>query len=279
MADRKSPDGPLTVAALNLALSKTGYMPDYMFSYFQNGTDGLILRFQKDYIVCVIGNEIYYHLGMINTAQRFVFEGMEAIPDFQKSVRCIKRLVETNIINGQYEIAWKYLNILKKTLFYRTWATEAMTYLGDEKRINEHPEWGKLRAYSFKEDFFFRENEKDMMMGLLYQNNTENRMAYEYLLAYTLLKKDMQHFLSYYKMGEETIQYKVIPKSYQEALLYIWGAANNDFNTIPYPINNETKNNVHAYQQIYISSQNAEPMLKNQYADTYWYYFHYRKTN
>ncbi|KAA6305365.1 hypothetical protein EZS27_042983, partial [termite gut metagenome] len=42
---------------------------------------------------------------MINTAQSFAFEAMEVIPDYQKSVRCIKRLAETNLINSQYEVA------------------------------------------------------------------------------------------------------------------------------------------------------------------------------
>ena len=59
---------------------------------------------------------------MINDAQRFAFEAMEAIPNFRKSGRCLKRLAETNLINGQYEVAAKYLRILSKTLFYKDWA-------------------------------------------------------------------------------------------------------------------------------------------------------------
>jgi len=277
MADKKSPDGPLTVAILNLALGKIGHLPDHMFSYFQNGVEGLLLDFQKGYIVSVMGNEIYYHLGLVNTAQRFVFEGMETIPDYQKSVRCIKRLAETNLINGQYKIAEKYLHILTETLFYKKWAIETMAYLGDEDYINAHPEWGALRQYSLQEDLLFSDREKDMILGLLYQHNPENRMAYEYLLAYTLLTKDLQHFLTYYRMGEDIIKYPVIPKSYQEVLIYIWGLTNNEINAIPYPISNDVKSGVEAYRQMYTRIQNPEPMLRKQYSDTYWYYFHFRK--
>ena len=71
---------------------------------------------------------------MINTAQRFTFEAMESIPNFNKSSRCFKRLAETNLINGQYEVAAKYLRALRKTLFYKDWAEEAMTYLYDEEK-------------------------------------------------------------------------------------------------------------------------------------------------
>ena len=79
---------------------------------------------------------------MINDAQRFTFEAMEAIPNFRKSGRCFKRLSETNLINGQYEVAAKYLRLLSKTLFYKEWAEETMTYLYDENKINAHSEWG-----------------------------------------------------------------------------------------------------------------------------------------
>ena len=33
------------------------------------------------------------------------------------------------------------------------------------------------------------------MLGILIQQEPTNRMAYEYLMAYYLLKKDLQHFM------------------------------------------------------------------------------------
>lgn len=38
-----------------------------------------------------------------------MFEAMEAIPDYKKSGRAYMRLAETNLINGQYAVAAKYL--------------------------------------------------------------------------------------------------------------------------------------------------------------------------
>jgi hypothetical protein len=226
LADKKAPDTPLSVASLNLALAKQNQLPDFMFDYFQNGPEGLLPEFQKEFIVDMMAGEIYYHLGLVNTAQRFAFEGMEAIPGYQKSARCLKRLAETNLINGQYEVANKYLSILKQTLFYKKWAEETTTYLYNEEKINAHPEWGKLRQFRPKKDFLFSEQEKDQVLGILYQNNTGNRMAYEYLLAYTLLKKDLQHFYEYYTVLENKKQDEAVPKSYQEALAFIQGRAN-----------------------------------------------------
>ena len=58
-----------------------------------------------------------------------MFEAMEAIPDYKKSGRAYMRLAETNLINGQYAVAAKYLRALQHTLFYKKWATNAMSYL------------------------------------------------------------------------------------------------------------------------------------------------------
>jgi hypothetical protein len=251
LADKKAPTAPLSVASLNLALAKQNLLPDFMFEYFQNGPEGLLPTFQKEFISDMMAGEIYYHLGLVNTAQRLAFEGMEAIPDYQKSVRSIRRLAETNLINGHYEVANKYLSLLKQTLFYKKWAEEAATYLYNEEKINAHPEWGKLRQFRPKKDFLFSEQEKDQMLGLLYQNNTNNRMAYEYLLAYTLLVKDLLHFYEYYRLLENKKQDEAIPKSYQEALVFISGKAN------------------------FKAGQNEEVFYK-QYGKTYWYYLLYK---
>lgn len=279
MADKKAPSSSLSVSCLNLALCKKGIMGDRMFHYYQNGLAGLFPSFARDYTIPFIAGEIYYHLGFVNTAQRYAFEAMEALPDYQKSVRAIKRLAETNIINGEYNVARKYLKLLQKTTLYKHWADKTMLYLSDEAKIEADPEWGTLRKYRTKVDFLFSEPEKDMMLGILLQQNPTHRMAFEYLMAYCLLTKDLKHFHSYYPLGKE-INYKSIPLHYQEALIYIWGLNHEDpTKNIPYPINDKIKNDVRTYGNIYTSQQNPEPMLRKQFSGTFWYYLHFRKHN
>lgn len=275
-ADKKAPASPLSVASLNLALCKKGMMGDRMFHYFQNGPEGLFPSFIRDFTAPLVSGEIYYHLGFVNTAQRFAFEAMEAIPDYQKNVRSIKRLAETNLINGEYAVAGKYLRMLQHTFFYKAWANETLACLADEAKIGANPEWAELRKYRTKTDFLFSEREADMMLGILLQQEPTNRAAYEYLMAYCLLTKDLQHFLSYYPLGKE-IGYRPIPTAYQEALIYIWGLTNSDpSKNIPYPVSDEIKQQVQAYGAIYTSYQHAEPMLRKQYEGSYWYYLHFR---
>ncbi|MDR3142929.1 MAG: DUF6057 family protein [Tannerellaceae bacterium] len=276
MAGKKAPATPLPVALLNLSLCKQGRMADDMFRYFQNGPEGLLPSFVRDFTMPMMAGEVYYHLGFVNTAQRFAFEAMEAIPDYQKSARAIKRLAETNLINGEYAVTRKYLQILRHTLYYSKWAAQTLALLEDEEKIAASPEWHTLRACRTRTAFLFSEQEKSQMLGVLLQQNPANRMAYEYLMAYCLLTKDLQHFYSYYPLGKETAC-RQIPLSYQEALIYLWGLSNDNPSTIPYPISNEVKRRVQEYGKIYTSYPHSEPMLRPQYADTYWYYLHFRK--
>ena len=279
MANRKSPGVPMTVACLNLALYKTGQLPEKMFNYFQNGPEGLLPTFQRDFMIPTVTGEIYYYLGFVNTAQRFAFEAMEALPDYQKSVRSIKRLAETNLINGQYAVADKYLSLLENTLFYRNWAKETRAYLYSEDKINAHPEWGELRRFQTTTDFLVSEKEKDMMLGIFFQQDRDNRMAYEYLLAYSLLTKDIKNFPNYFRM-KTNFSYPAIPKSYQEALIYIWGLSHNELtDSIPFPVSNSVKQEVEAYANTYTNYQSPEPFLRKRFSKTWWYYLHFRKYN
>ena len=138
--------------------------------------------------------EAFYQLGMINVAQRTVFEAQEAILDFQKSGRCYKRLAQTNLINGNYEVARKYLTALQKTLFYRDWANETLPLLFDEMAINNHPEYGRLRKWAYKENFLFSDHVTPEMLESLYFGCTDNRMAYQYLIAYYMLTGDRERY-------------------------------------------------------------------------------------
>ena len=171
-----------------------GMLIDHMFDYNQNGISGLLPDVQSDATSPMPTAEAFYQLGMIYVAQRTVFEAQEAILDFQKSGRCYKRLAQTNLINGNYEVARKYLSALQKTLFYRDWANETLSLLGNEEAIAKHPEYGHLRQFAYNEDFYFSDHVTPDMLESLFFSNTDNRLAYDYLMAYYILTGDREGY-------------------------------------------------------------------------------------
>jgi hypothetical protein len=192
--NKEKPNNQIGVTVQNLALAMRGMLLEHMFDYNQNSIHGLLPDVKEDATSPMPTAEAFYQLGMINVAQRTVFEAQEAILDFQKSGRCYKRLAQTNLINGQYEVARKYLMALQKTLFYRDWANETLPLLGNEKAIANHPEYGRLRQWAYNEDFYFSDHVTPEMLESLYYRNTDNRLAYQYLLAYCVLTGDKERY-------------------------------------------------------------------------------------
>ena len=196
----EKPNNQIGVTVQNLALAMHGMLADHLFDYHQNGISGLLPDVERDATSPLPTAEAFYQLGMIHVAQRTVFEAQEAILDFQKSARCYKRLAQTNLITGSYEVARKYLLALQKTLFYREWANETLPLLGDEKAIAQHPEYGRLRQFAYDEDFYFSDHVTPEMLESLFFSNTDNTLAYQYLLSYYMLTNDRE---SYAKLLEK----------------------------------------------------------------------------
>ena len=193
----EKPNNQIGVTVQNLALAMRGMLANHGGEYSQNGIAGLLPDVDRDATSPLPTAEAFYQLGMINVAQRTVFEAQEAILDFQKSARCYKRLAQTNLINGDYEVARKYLSALQKTLFYSDWANETISLLGDEKAIANHPEYGHLRKCAYNDDFYFSDHVTPEMLESLYYKNRDNRLAYEYLIAYYMLTGDRDRYAKF----------------------------------------------------------------------------------
>ena len=218
-AEHRNPDLPLSVAATNLALAMNNQLGERALDFYQRGSEGLLPEFSRNYMMALLTGEIYFHLGLVNTAQRFAFESMESLPNLAKSGRVVKRLAETNLINGQYEVARKYLKMLEKTVFYRPWAQRTIALLGDEAAINDHPLYGTLRQYRLQEDFLFSEDETDKICGQLFMHNHQNAMAMQYLVMAPLLDGDAERFMAYVSYVQSEVNYN--PRYVREAIAKI----------------------------------------------------------
>ena len=271
-AEKKLATTPLSVSCVNLALSQKGQLADRLFEFYQNGGEGLFPTFTRDMISPVSTAEIFFRLGMVNDAERYMFEAQEAIPNYRKSARLTRRIVECEIINGNYQVAAKLLRRLQKTLFYSNWANQTMALLGNEKAINRHPIYGKLRKYrEKKQDFLFSDREMDQMLGLLFLNDNHNKMAYEYLVCYELLQRDMEKFMQYYPLGR-FVDYDHIPRSFQEILIGNWMKTHSDPRTIPYSVDAQNVNNTLNFIQLYMQNPKNPQLGQQPYVSNAWHY-------
>ena len=130
----------------------------------------------------------------------------------------IKMIIKTELINGKYKSAYKYITILKNSIFYKREAREFEKLLFDDKAVDLHPELGKIKRLKPKHDFFVLSENPAANIDLILAADSANRIALEYKLAFLLLQKDMKgiaEILPFYsKMG-----YTQIPKNVEEAVV------------------------------------------------------------
>ena len=209
---------PFWCNCVNLALSQKRLLADRMFDFYQSGGDALIMPRTRDLTSMLPSAEAFWRLGMVNSAQRYMFDTQESILNAKKSGRCTKRIAECMIVNGHYQTASKQLNLLKKSLFYSSWAEEAEALMTNEAKMNAHPIYGRIRQLRYKENFLYGYEEIDKMFGLLLMNNTDNKTALDYFLAQMLLNGNMQGFQQYLGLAQQYGGYRQMPLGYQDAM-------------------------------------------------------------
>ena len=101
-------------------------------------------------------SELYMQMGMAQMAQRAAFEAMEAVPNYSKSGRALRRLVETNLVTGYPDVALKYIGILEETTVYRDFASQMHSLAIHPELLQEHPYYGSLhKIFTESHDTFF----------------------------------------------------------------------------------------------------------------------------
>jgi hypothetical protein len=190
--------------------------------------------------------------------------------------RSLKRLTVGCIVNGNYDIASKYINILNQTLFYRKWAQRHEAYLSDPALAENDSEISRnieLRVHSN----FFSEVDGINLEDLL-ANHPENKMAYEYLIASMLLDKNIDGFARAI-LRLKNYGYTRLPVHIEEALLFYNFYKRQ--NVIPegFSFRPETITRFNAYATAYTKFRSdraaASYVLKKKYGNTYWYYLQF----
>lgn len=273
-AEKRQASSPMSVSCVNLALAMQGQICDRLFEFYQNGAEGLFPTFTRDMTSPLPTAEAFYQLGMVNDAERYAFEAQEAIPNYRKSGRLTRRIAQCEIINGNYGVAAKYLRMLESSLFYRQWAKSQERFLYNSAAVKADPEYGRLGDIRIKRhDYLFSDQEMDQMLGLLLVDNKkyDNRMAYEYLIAYELLQRDLGRFMRYYPLGR-FVQFDHIPYAVQQVLIGSWLQRHNTLQGMPYSVDRQNVDATVAFIRAYMTNRNDPSLNQPPLAYNAWHY-------
>ncbi len=218
-------ESPLSGTAVNLSLAMTNQLSTRMFEFPQTGIQGLIMPRVRDNVSNVTSMEVFWQLGFINESLRYAFDSQESITNCRKSARFTQRMTECNILNGRYDVASKYIDLLKQTLFYDDWASVAETYLYNDDKVKGFPVWNKKLQNRLTNDFLYYYPEMPKMLGQLVLHNQENQLAFDYFMASLLLTGDTRSFVANLPQQPREGQ-DPFPHGYQQYVEYMKAHAN-----------------------------------------------------
>jgi len=261
----------------NIALAETGQMPYNMFRYRQVGVAGLFLDWQLNYFSLWYSGEVYYRLGIIAEAEHCAFEALVSSPK-EPNAATLRRLVVTNIVRRDPATVDKYLRYFDRSLAYRKWAKQQRTYLAMAMADTtfHHPD---APASYRGSDFFITCQQPDYSLLMLLESNPKHRLAFEYLMAYYMLQKDIEMVKWCMDSFFGNFDYQGIPAHYEEALMVYQNAVQaSDELFTQYPVSQTTRDRFDRYAQAFKVAQGNKrnfEQLKKQFGNTYWYYVHF----
>ena len=197
----------------NLALAEKGELCSRMF-FGRQSYGSISLTLKRDDEQSIRAMYFYYAVGLTGEAHHLAYELM-----VQHGWRpeTIKMLIKTELINGNFKIAARYINVLKKTLHYKKWAKKYEMMLFKPDLVNSDPEIGEKIKLIPKNDFFiFTDDFRNIETLLL--ANPGNRLAFEYKMAKLLMEKDIMAVGSEIKKLKG-LGYAHIPRHIEEALV------------------------------------------------------------
>lgn len=219
-----NPSGDVRVQFMtNFALYHKGKLLDEMFSYPQPwGTRGLFLNFsgmavasqdEDDTDDGMYNSDLLYEMGHANYS---LWHAYNVMCLQGKTYEAMQRMAQCSMLNGNYAMAKKYLNLLEKTLFYRDFARRYKAIIANPDATER--EFGDLRECLPTVRGF---GHPVTHFGTLLKSKPDNRMARDYLMAWLLLDKKQDSLAAIYTdIGQlRVVGYDSIPTHCQEAML------------------------------------------------------------
>ena len=269
----------LMVLNRNLALLKLGKAGDEMFHYLDGGEapkSPFEIRLMQ-----VGGKMLYYHYARMNFCYRWCLE--DAV-EYGWKVDYLKYMVKASIVSGEYPLAMKYINTLKKTLFYKEWAKKYEKMIQSPELIAKDREFaGILPLYQF-EDQLDGDNTLVEIYLLNYFAHTYNElntpMFDEAALMCALTLKDIQTFWNCFFRYANSHKSSRMPTHYQEAAL-LYGNLEKEVDISKMPFDKSVKMRFqdfmrfaqkHAVKDVERDPE-AKKLFYERFGDTFFYFY------
>jgi hypothetical protein len=272
MAQKGLPISSLVQCQVNRALYHTGRLCDEMFSMAQLfGSNGLFMHENLRGHYALQHSDLFFDLALINESEHWAYEAIAANGDTAWN---LQRLVLVYLLEGQRDIAAKYLRMLQKTISHKAWATEHQEYLSDSNDFWANPRSQYIIKRMPVSDFLVSPTEPELCLEELL-NNTKNKMAFEYFMARCLLEGEIGRFMKHLHRLND-FDYPGIPRHFEEAMLIYNQLTGGKGISLPgKSISEETIRKFNDFNSIRAKHRNSKEAAYEElkkYRNTYWFY-------
>jgi len=217
--------------------------------------------------------DTFFDLGLMNTAEHCLAIDMDLVGD---RPFMLKTMALISIIKGDTCAARACLNALSHTIFYSGWAKEYLDKLNADPTFANDPFIQEKKSALLKKDYVGIYTDPQVLVYLL-DAYPKNKMAYEYLMAWSLVARDFDSFVTFLpKMSN--FDYETIPPLWQQGILAS-KAVGKKINPNDYQISQSTMQIYNDFDVImkrnFGNKQSAYPELFKKYKDTYFFYLTY----
>jgi hypothetical protein len=258
----------------NLALAKKGRLCTDLFRYPQSfGRRGLCFEWEAKGEILRRGSDFFWTIHFVNEAQHWAFESM-IIDGFTR--RNLKRLIQTELIRGNFKVAEKYIELLGNAMFQQKLANHYAGFLYDVAAIEDDPELGPAMRSHMQNDFFSEGMDLEKNLRLLLANSPGNRPAFDYLMALLMLEKEVDQIAMLLPGYLETFN-GLMPELLDETLL-VYKITHQQDNLSNIMVSRTTMQRFEEYTRIlrqYRDPQEAARMLYPSYRDSFWFYLNF----
>jgi hypothetical protein len=216
---RSNPTNPFIAHTVNRALYHTHRLGYDMFSWPQS-SDYLFLSDKKYKWMYWQIFDVFLDIGVVNMAEHALTECLEGLGS---RPMILQRLALINMVKGNLGSAKIYLGALSKTLFHAEWANNYLDRLETDPDLSGDRYIQHLRSLCLDKDFPIHSLLNERTLSWLLEKNSQNRMAFEYLMAWYMLNRYLGIFVQKIELLPD-LGYAELPTHYEEAaLIYMYG--------------------------------------------------------
>lgn len=263
----------------NRALYHQGKLCEELFAYPQlEGENGLYYNsgaaFEAPYAMA----SLTYEMGNINSAQCWANEAFSVEGE---SARVLKLLTLIHLRKGEDDAAALHSNKLSKMLFQQKKYKRDKHWTDELAKIASAPDAGIVDSSLVSSNFLFRYGHAYAELQYFRARFPQNRMAFEYTLAYALLSRRLDRLVDLVPHFMQ-MPFEEMPRHLEEALILIGMSGidyNIDLNAFNFRVDYVEKFSrfMSIISKHNNNTQYAQAELLRNFGDTYWYFHLYHQ--